>query len=222
MHHRSILIEYDTARYPFAEILARDVFGVPRLDRLQEAWARRRGRSRLTYQDNLDLRALMQKLPDGSPFYVLYHRWIANRLAPYYANRISYSAHPKMRVHLAGTGCVSDFHCDADITGRDEQINCYLPFTDVHDGCTLYVETDYGSGEYAPLDLRYGQALLWDGGRLRHGTWFNDTGTTRVSCDFRFHPRHPDLVQSPWRDILTDRPSRSDPHANTVVPLTDG
>lgn len=209
MHRRFIVINYDTDQYPFARILARDVFHVSRIDQLHDFWRRQRGRSRLTYQDNLSLRTLMQKLPDDSAFYLLYHRWIADQLAPFYANSVRYSAHPKMRVHLAHTGCVSDFHRDADITGREEQINCYLPFTNVHDGCTLYVENDYGSGKYSPINLCYGQALLWDGGFLYHGSRFNDTDTTRVSCDFRFHPRHLDRVQSPWRDVLADRPSQT-------------
>ncbi|MBV6829923.1 hypothetical protein [Xanthomonas euvesicatoria] len=198
------MIDYDPAKYPFAEVLARDVFRVPRIDRQHEAMMHRG--SRLTYQDNLDLRALMQQMPDDAPFYVLYHRWIAREVAPRFGDRVSYSSHPKMRVHLAGTESVSKFHRDVDVTGRAEQINCYLPFTDAYDGCTLYAETVYDAGDYKPLNLRYGQALFWDGGRLHHGTLANDTPTTRVSCDFRFHSRHPDRVQSPWRDILSDRP----------------
>src|SRR5690606_14317032 len=122
--------------------------------------------------------------------------WVRRVLAPRYGGHISYAAHPKMRVHLAGTGSVSDFHCDADVTGRLDQINCYLPFTDVRDGSTLWCEHDYGSNDYAPLNLRYGQALVWDGGRLRHGTVHNDTDLTRVSCDFRFSVARPELVQS--------------------------
>jgi hypothetical protein len=50
----------------------------------------------------------MRQLSDDSLFYKLYHAWIARMVAPKYGLKISYSAHPKMRVHLAGTGSVSE------------------------------------------------------------------------------------------------------------------
>lgn len=201
-----VVVTYDTERYPFGAILAREVFGVARLDQLHTAWRRRRRRDELTYADNLQLRKRMQQLPDDSTFYRLYHAWVGRVLAPHYDGTITYSAHPKMRVHLAGTGSVSGFHRDVDVTGREDQINCYLPFTDVFDGCTVWAERRYGQGDHRPLDLRYGEALLWDGGMLAHGTVANDTGSTRVSCDFRFHAKDPSRIDSPWSDILAGRP----------------
>jgi hypothetical protein len=201
-----MVIDYDTSRYPFHRALAAEVFGTARLDQLHRAWRRQAGREELTYADNLALRRRMQRLPDDSLFYRLYHAWIARVVAPHYGNKISYSAHPKMRVHLAGTGSVSDFHRDAEVTGRPDQINCYLPFTDVAGGSTVWSESRYGARDYAPIDLGYGQALLWDGGRLEHGTYPNLTDTSRVSCDFRFHPLRPEHVARPWRDVLAGRP----------------
>ena len=207
MEAHAVVVEYDTGRYPFARILAAEVFQVARLDQMHVAWRRRLGHDELTYADNLSLRRRMQRLPDDATFYKLYHAWITSVVAPRYGGRISYSAHPKMRVHLAGTGSVSDFHTDAAVTGRTDQINCYLPFTDVHDTCTVWSESRYGTGDYAPLNLSYGQALLWDGGQLRHGTYPNLTSSTRVSCDFRFHALLPARVRSPWRDVLAGRPA---------------
>ncbi|WP_206201900.1 streptomycin biosynthesis enzyme StrG [Terasakiella sp. SH-1] len=177
-----------------------------KLNILHLSWLRQTGREALSYNDNMRLRKLMQRLPDDALFYKVYHKWIKDHIAPHYNNQISYSAHPKMRVHLAQTGCVSAFHEDADVTKREEQINCYLPFTDVYDGCSLFVETGYGKGDYEAINLKYGQALIWDGGRLRHGTRFNDTPTTRVSCDFRFKPLDLEHTPSPWCDVLADRP----------------
>ncbi len=202
----SIVIDYDVEAFPFQAILARDVFKVRRIDQLHSCWKRQTGKSRLTYADNLRLRKLMQRIGDDALFYKIYHLWIRQVLAPHYGGRISYSAHPKMRVHLADTGCVSDFHCDADVTGRDEQINCYLPFTDVYDTSTVWARHDYDSDDYQPLNLSYGQALIWDGGRLRHGTFYNETSVTRVSCDFRFHALDGSRINSPWCDVLAGRP----------------
>lgn len=207
MEPHALVINYDTYRYPFQRVLAVDVFRTTSLDRLHQAWRLRARREELTYADNLALRRRMQQLSDDSSFYKLYHAWIARVVAPWYGKRISYSAHPKMRVHLAGTGSVSEFHTDAAVTGRADQINCYLPFTDVYGTCTIWSETRYGAGDYEPINLRYGQALLWDGGQLEHGTYPNLTNSTRVSCDFRFHALEPARVAAPWRDVLAGRPA---------------
>jgi hypothetical protein len=206
MRNNFLIISYSTKQYPFHDILASQVYHVRELHRLHEVWRLQTGNDTPGYKDNLYLRRLLQRLPDDALFYQVYHKWVACVLAPCYASQIGYSAHPKMRVHLAKTGCVSDFHCDTDVTNRSEQINCYLPFTDVFDSCTLWCETDYGAGDYQPLNLQYGQALLWDGGMLSHGTYANTTDHTRVSCDFRFHAKAPELVKSPWRDVLAGRP----------------
>ncbi len=202
-----IIIDYDTALYPFQTYLATYIFKVKQLETLHLNWQLRSGRKELQYADNLHLRKKMQSLPDTAAFYNIYRRWVTRVLAPHYGDQISYASHPKMRVHLAGTPSVCGFHTDIEVTKRPEQINCYLPFTNVYDSNTLYIETDYGSENYKPLNLNYGQALLWDGGCLKHGTVPNTTSATRVSCDFRFHPHTLEKVRAPWCNVLSARPS---------------
>jgi hypothetical protein len=204
MFKNAIVIEYDTGKYPFQKVLAA-LFKVPVLDQLHVYWQQRMNKADLTYDDNLLLRNKMQALKDDALFYQVYHRWITGVVSLHYGGHISYSAHPKMRVHLAGTGSVSNFHRDADVTGREHQINCYLPFTDVFETNTLWCETDYGLKDYQPVNLRYGQAILWDGGYLTHGTVNNQTAFTRVSCDFRFQAKFPERVKAPWSQILAGR-----------------
>lgn len=204
MLKHSLILEYDTRRYPFDKVLAA-VFKTPLLSQLHRTWQQKTGKAMLEYEDNLTLRNVMQALKDDALFYKVYHGWITNVLSPHYGGHVSYSAHPKMRVHLAGTGSVSSFHRDVDVTGREQQINCYLPFTDVFDTNTLWAETDYGLKDYGPINLKYGQAILWDGGYLEHGTVSNETGVTRVSCDFRFQPKLPERVGPPWSQVLSGR-----------------
>ena len=210
MRKEFIVISYDIREYPFQQILAKQVFKVPQLSQLHTVWKKQTNKTKLDYQDNLALRNVMQRLPDNSLFYKVYHRWIVKVLAPHYGNKISYSAHPKMRVHLAGTKSVSNFHIDSQVTKRLDQINCYLPFTNVFEGATLWCEVDYGTEKYEPLNLEYGQALLWDGGCLKHGTYANDTTNTRVSCDFRFSYKKPEIVTAPWNQILSSRTRKVD------------
>lgn len=184
------LLDYDTRKFPFAAWLAAVVFKVPSLERLHENWQKHkiaRGQSgTLGYDDNLRLRALMQNLDDNSPFYTLYHGFVSNVIASAFGRKISYSSHPKMRVHLAGTSSVSKWHRDVDVTGREDQLNVWLPFTNTEGNNTLWVENDYEGGDHRPIAVPYGKALIFDGGYLSHGTVENDTEVTRVSLDFRF------------------------------------
>ncbi|ASF46288.1 streptomycin biosynthesis enzyme StrG [Methylovulum psychrotolerans] len=202
------LLAYDTQCFPFAN-LAASVFKVNALERLHEDWRRhkiRRGQpAALGYNDNLLLRAMLQKLDDESAFYKVYHSFVRQVIGPAFGRKISYSSHPKMRVHLAGTPTVSKWHRDADITGRPEQINVWLPFTNTHDGNSLWLESYYGRADYRPVTVAYGQALIFDGGFLDHGTVSNTTDTTRVSLDFRFAIVGADLPET-VRAIFASRP----------------
>lgn len=200
------ILRFDVARYPFTTVLERLVFRVRPLAALHEHARRRRpDGAPLGYADNLALRARMQNLPDDSPFFVLYHRFVREVVASVYGGRISYSTRPKMRVHLAGTPSVSAFHRDVDVTHRPDQINVFLPFTPCFDTNTLWCESDYGARDYRPIRLTPGEAYLFDGGYLEHGTVANETEVTRCSLDFRFAPTQSG-VPAPWSQILSGRP----------------
>src|SRR5471032_1291663 len=186
-----LILDYDTRRYPFAALLSRDVFKVQRLEmihhylRQQHAAAGTRP-GRLRHRDNLMLRGMMERQPADAAFYRLYHSFMLQLLAPLVGRGISYTSHPKLRVHLAGTPSVSSFHHDICVTERIDQINFWMPFTDVRDGCALWLESDYGKADFAPVALSYGQVLIFDGGYLGHGSMHNDSERTRVSLDMRF------------------------------------
>ncbi len=185
-----VRLGYDTERFPFAALLRRDVFGVRSLESLHTevlaARARRGQHGELRTRDNLAARALVQRLPASAPFFQLYHEFMRLVLAPVAGRSLSYSNRPKVRVHFPGTASVSSFHADAPVTKRVDQINFWLPITDVHDSAALLLETDYGLQDYTPVPLRYGQALIFDGGYLGHGSVLNSTDVTRVSFDMRF------------------------------------
>jgi hypothetical protein len=202
------IVSYDTTEYPFAWVLECMVFKVRPLHELHQHWRRHKaridGNSEIGYSDNLGLRKMMQDVPEDSLFLRLYHKFVRSVLAPLYGGKISYSSRPKMRVHLAGTGGVSKWHRDVDVTHRPDQVNAFLPFTPCFDSCALWCESEYGKGDYRPISLEYGQLLLFDGGYLEHGTVPNTTDSTRVSLDFRFAPLN-DQVEPPWSEILAGR-----------------
>jgi hypothetical protein len=185
---RAFVVGYDTRNYPFAELISDSVFdGVPlsRLDALLPDPGTPHSASELQ-QISSTLRDRLERMPDEAPFYPVYARFMLDVIAPAFGGRISYSKHPTFRVHLPGAIAISDWHRDADVTRRPEQINIWLPLVDVRGGNSLWVESHYGARDFQPVELRYGECLLFDGGFLLHGSRTNTAGTSRVSLDLRF------------------------------------
>ncbi|WP_404341646.1 hypothetical protein [Pseudoalteromonas mariniglutinosa] len=186
-----VVIDYDTQQFPFAYLLSRDVFKVAQLNNLHNYVKAHRQHlgvklDQLSVKDNLLFREMMQSLADNSPFFQLYRYFMTKVITPLVGQSLSYSAHPKMRVHFPGTTSVSSFHHDIIVTKRIDQVNLWMPMVDLSETATLWLESDYGKEDYQPIALKYGQALIFDGGFLGHGSKFNDTDTTRISFDLRF------------------------------------
>ncbi|WAS91139.1 hypothetical protein [Nannocystis punicea] len=185
-----VLLSYDTARFPFAAVIGRDVYKVKRLERLHEYVQQQREREgrppRLSTKDNVRICEMMARQPEDADFWRLYHGFMLRVLAPLVGRGISYTSHPKLRIHLPGTGSVSSFHHDICVTKRPDQVNFWLPFVDVDGGATIWLESDYGRADFAPVPVRYGQVLIFDGGYLGHGSVDNTSEVTRVSLDMRF------------------------------------
>jgi hypothetical protein len=178
-------MRYETLEYPFGEFFKNSVFCVPDLGDMHST-DKKNIDTLLKYKHNLQIREKMQSLNDDSIFYKIYNEFMRNYVSRFFGGKISYSQHPKMRVHLAGTSSVSLWHRDVDITHRPDQINMWVPVTDCFSSNSLFVESDYGRSDYRPIDVRYGEVLFFDGGYLSHGTVDNATNKTRVSFDLRF------------------------------------
>jgi hypothetical protein len=199
------LLTYDVDRFPFARLVA----GALSVSDPTQLHLERTGADAgvLRYSDNVDLRRELRARLDESTFFDHYRELLRTVVAPLFGTRMAYSRRPQFRVHLAGSPSASAWHTDQQVTGRDDQINVWLPFADTCPANTLWVETDYGRGDYTPISVRYGQMLLFDGGRLAHGTVSNTSALTRVSMDFRFAP----LVTGVLQDFFPRRPQASVP-----------
>lgn len=202
-------VRFDTRAFPFHEVVER-VFRVQNLATMHrevlERKQRRSERARaIEMTDNLFYRALLERMPDAGAFYGVYHAFVKHAISMHFGGKISYSGHPTFRVHMPDTARISGWHRDVDVTGRTDQINVWVPFVDARGASTLWVETHYGREDYVPVDLTYGEALLFDGGELLHGSVRNDSETTRISMDFRFAPLRADAKATAHR-ILALRP----------------
>jgi hypothetical protein len=202
-------IRYDTGRFPLAAAAA-GVLGVERLDQLAQAELARKQRAglpaRLGYDDNMRLRARLAALPASHPVRQLYTLIVQRVVAPVFGGHISYTATPTFRVHMAGTPSVSTWHRDADVTGRLDYLTAWLPFVDTAQSCGLWLEQEYGCGDYRPVPVAYGEVVVFDGALARHGSQPNQTTVNRVSLDFRFVPK-PRAGSAPVADkLLAGRP----------------
>lgn len=98
----------------------------------------------------------------------------------------SHQPQAMMRVNFDGSRAILRFHADKEYGQRDSLINVWLPVTSVSGSNSMYVESSPGQSDFKPVELEYGQALLFYGTELIHGTRDNLSGSTRVSYDFRF------------------------------------
>lgn len=120
---------------------------------------------------------------------------------------------PSFRCHLAGAGSASEFHRDGDPEYKITPgvINGWLPLTTVSGRNSLYIESERGSEDYRPVSLQPGKILIFDAYHLKHGSYANDTPSTRVSFDFRFLPKNPARARE--LGIVATEPSGEKPSA---------
>lgn len=202
-------VAYDTEELPFAR-LAAAVLGVADLRSLASVELARKRMSdpqaALTAADNSRLRALLRDTPAEHPLRVAYRRLGERVIGHHFGGRALLTQNPTFRVHLTGTPSISAWHRDADITSRPDYVTCWVPFVDTDGENGLWVETGYGTDEFEPMTVRYGEILVFDGAMLTHGSRANEGAPTRLSMDFRFAPIG-DGAHAPDRGIFAGRPA---------------
>jgi len=98
---------------------------------------------------------------------------------------VAYQKDPTFRVVLPSGQQLGYRHCDADYHHPPAEINWWIPLTTVFDTNTLHTESLPGKGDFAPINLQYGQALRFYGNMCCHYTVPNVSDTCRVSFDMR-------------------------------------
>ena len=86
---------------------------------------------------------------------------------------------------MKGNLAVGAFHRDSDYSHNSNEVNIFLPLTNAYGNNTIWVESEFGKEDFAPMNTNYGEIHIWDGANLKHGNKLNDTELTRVSFDFR-------------------------------------
>lgn len=93
---------------------------------------------------------------------------------------------PSFRCHAPSPQPTGRPHSDSDYGHSVYELNVWLPLTPCGGSNSLWCESAPGAGDFAPFAAAYGEAVLFWGNQCRHHTLANDSGTSRVSFDFRF------------------------------------
>lgn len=176
------VIEYDTEKYNFRD-WASKVLGVSSLEKIHERADMK------TYNDVVrQIRVCRDELHDNFNLcQQMYFDFVKFVIAPLYGGVHAYQIPPTFRFHYSGKGS-SSFHRDRDYGVNSGRLNVWLPMTRVWDTNSIWIESEDGKEDFAAVELEYGQALIFDGANLCHGSRWNTTDSTRVSFDFRFAP----------------------------------
>ncbi|HEX8830532.1 MAG TPA: hypothetical protein VF705_05165 [Longimicrobium sp.] len=179
-----IRFRYDTREYDFAG-WAGGLLGVDDLATLHGAPRPSPG---MTLEEHRLL--MLKKIHDHrEQLDPLLHRFVRRVVEPVFGPISSYQDHACLRIHMQGGGSISRFHRDDAWGQRAGVQNVWIPFTRVWGSNTLWVESEPGRGDFAPVSLNYGEAVVFPGAELEHGSVANNSGSTRVSADVRVTPR---------------------------------
>jgi len=127
----------------------------------------------------------------------IYSSFVLNILREVVGEIAAYQSPPSFRFHYCGHGS-SVFHRDKDFGVEDGRMNVWVPLTDVWGDNSLWIENEVGAKDYQPIQMIPGQALIFDGVNLSHGSKINTTNSTRISFDFRVLPGAGPAVPMPY------------------------
>ena len=125
----------------------------------------------------------------------------AKHMSKYFEkDALIYQVKPTFRVHEVDNLGVGEWHRDRDYNHDTNEVNLWIPFTPAYDTNTIWTESEEGKEDFKPMNISYGQVLVFNGANLLHGNHTNETLTTRVSFDMRiveesrFNPTGKDTI----------------------------
>ena len=191
--HTTTIFNYDPATYDFRGVIA-SLLGRQDLTTLTADYADGADRARNSLYKNMEQSPHFRRLyaglesESGRAFYTLYERFVREVIRPQYAEPIYYQRRPSHRILFADTPGQSRFHRDRDYGHHSSEVNYLVVQTPAFATNTIWIESEEGKADYAPVELEPGQYVRFKGVDLEHGAQLNTTGRSRVSFDFRVIP----------------------------------
>jgi hypothetical protein len=119
-----------------------------------------------------------------------FNQFVENEVSLHFDENFVYQKLPTFRIQWPDDQAIHYWHYDADEDHMhpDWEINFQLAITDMFDTNSTWVESVPGLKDFHPMEMKYGEYVVFDGNRCLHGNKTNTTGKTRVSFDFRVIP----------------------------------
>jgi len=114
---------------------------------------------------------------------------------------IIYQTFHALRVSIPGNLSVGEMHIDSDYNHPKEEMNYWMPITELNETNTVWHESEPNKGDFEPLIINYGEIAKVYFNQCRHFSKVNTTNKTRFSLDFRIIPG------SKWNNVDTDNSS---------------
>ena len=181
------IIRYDIKKYPFREAVADCLnCSVEHLEEIHLHSERYERFTEHTDQDTSFHKAFYGNANnEESSFTQLYKKFIRKEVSEQMGKDIVYQKYPTFRIHLPQNLGVGGWHKDRDYNHGTNEVNFWLPVTKTWGTNTIWCESEEDKGDFKPINLEYGQFLIFDGANLTHGNKVNETDSTRISFDFR-------------------------------------
>ncbi len=176
--------KYDIARYNFRQQI-QDIFKTDELEmihkrRVYEVFERKNDQKTIFHK------TFYSSFHGNHEFVQTYESFIKTFVAPLLQDEhLIYQKVPTFRCHLVNNKAVGEFHKDSDYNHPKSELNFFVPVTDSKGSSTIWIESTPDKGDYAPVNLEYGELFTFYGGLYSHGNKINNTGKTRVGFDFR-------------------------------------
>lgn len=139
------------------------------------------------YLYNIDKGYSLKRKNKESFFLKTFQRFVSFLAKNIFKQSLVYQAKPTLRIMFPNNKAVGEFHRDRDYNHPLDEINIWVPITSSKKTNTIWIESKFDKNDYKPMNLDYGQFLIFDSG-LKHGNRINKENKTRISFDFRVIP----------------------------------
>ena len=217
---KTTIYSYDLEQYNFSKIIS-DYLEIDNLAQLQSSLEESTDTANSLYK-NMEQSPVYQQLysclnaEEGHLFYDTYERFVREVIRPQYDEPIFYQKKPTHRILFRDTPGVSRFHRDRDYGHSTAEINYFVPQTSAFGTNTVWIESEEGKEDFAPLEMEAGQFARFNGASLAHGAQVNTSDKSRVSFDFRIIPlsRKPAAFADPssWKEGDENNPLLQNAH----------
>jgi len=191
-----IKFSFDTSKYKFREMVA-DLFEVDNLEKIHEHdpdLVKDDYRKLNIHNENTtDFHDKFYKKLNNNwtELYEAYDKFIHDEVEPIFDEKFHYQYLPSFRVHLPKDNqAVHTWHFDSDPLHKHPlgEKNFFLPLTRCYGTNTMWVESEPWKLDFKPVELSYGEYIMFNGNQCHHGNKPNKTNLTRFSFDFRVIP----------------------------------